>query len=102
MEHTSNENIAAALKLLEEAAIQKKDELRTLLADKYTGLRGLVVETEHKMVQSMTHAKDASVERACTLAKGVDQRVHTNPWPFVAGSVAVGVLLGFILGQSRK
>ena len=39
MEHSSSENIAEALKLLEEAAKQKKDELRAVMSDKYTHLR---------------------------------------------------------------
>ncbi|MCX5645411.1 MAG: DUF883 domain-containing protein [Phycisphaerae bacterium] len=113
MEHKSSENIAEALKLLEEAATQKKDELRTLVSDKYTNLRSLILENESNLKESLTaakdhafeattHAKDAGVEKAREIARDVDEGVHENPWPYIAGSAVVGVLLGYILGQGRK
>ena len=113
MEHTSNENIAEALKLLEEAAKQKKDELKTLMSDKYHHLKSIVVETEGSLVKSLsdagkhaveaaTHAKDVSVEKAREIAGDVDKHVHHNPWPYIAGTAAVGLLLGYILGRNRK
>jgi len=113
MERRSSENIAAALKLLEEAAKQKKDELRTLMSDKYRNLRSLILEDESSLMESLTAAKDhafeaatdvkeASVEKAREIARDVDKGVHQNPWPYIAGSAVVSVLLGYILGQSRK
>jgi len=113
MEHKSSENIAAALKLLEEAAKQKKDELRTLMSDKYKNLRGLIREDESSLMESLTTAKDhaleaasdvkeAGVEKAREIARDLDKSVHQNPWPYIAGSAVVGVLLACILGRSRK
>ncbi len=113
MEHKSSENIAAALKLLEEAAKQKKDELRTLMSDKYTNLRSLIVEDEGSLMESLSTAKDhaleaaadvkeAGVEKAREIARDVDKGVHQDPWPYIAGSAVVGVLLGYILGGSRR
>ena len=113
MEHASSENIAAALKLLEEAAKQKKDELRTVMSDKYTNLRSLIMEDESSLMKSLTTAKDhaleaatdvkeAGVEKAREIARDLDKGVHQNPWPYIAGSAMVGVLLACILGRSRK
>jgi len=113
MKRRSSENIAAALKLLEEAAKQKKDELRTIMSDKYTNLRSLILENETSLMESLTtvkdHAfeaatdvKDAGVDKAREIARDVDEGVHQNPWPYIAGSAAVSVLLGYILGHSRK
>ena len=113
MEHTSSENVAEALKLLEEAAKQKRDELKSLLSDKYTHLRSVIVDAEGSLLKSLsdarkhtvaaaTYAKEVSVEKACEIAHDVDKHVHKNPWPYLAGTAAVGVLLGFILGRSRK
>ena len=113
MEHTSNENIVAALKLLEEAAKQKKDEVVTAMADRCTSLKKLIVENEVSLVKSLTAAKDralaaaagakeASVEKARALAGEVDQRVHRNPWPFIAASAMVGLLLGCFLSRRRR
>jgi ElaB/YqjD/DUF883 family membrane-anchored ribosome-binding protein len=113
MEHKSSENIAAALKLLEEAAEQKKDELRTLMSDKYTSLRSLIMENESSLMESLTtakdqaveattHVKDAGVKKAREIARDVDKGVHQNPWPYIVESAVVGALLGYILGGSRR
>ena len=113
MEHTSNENITEALKLLEEAAKQKKDELKAVMSDKYTNLKGLIMERESSIMKSLAtakdqalqaalHAKDVGIEKAREIARDVDKNVHQNPWPFIAGTAAVGLLLGYILGRNRK
>jgi len=113
MEHASNEKIAEALKLLEEAARQKKDELKGVMADKYTHLKEAIMETEGTIVKSLsdagrhalgaaTHARDVGVEKAREIAGDVDKHVHHNPWQYIAGTAAVGLLLGYILGRNRK
>ena len=113
MEQTSSAKIADALKLLEEAATQKKDELQSVMSDKYTHLRNAIVETESSLVQSLSdagkhavaaaaHAQAVSVEQAREVARDVDQHVHRNPWPYIAGAAGVGLLLGYILGRKRK
>ncbi|HEY6011555.1 MAG TPA: DUF883 domain-containing protein [Nitrospirota bacterium] len=110
---TSSENFAAALKLLEEAAKQKKDELKAVMSDKYTNLRSLILEKEGNLMKSMTTAKDqafevaahageAGVEKAREIAGEVDKNVHQNPWPYIGGSALVGVLLGYLLGRNSK
>lgn len=113
MKQKSSESIEAALKLLDEAAKQKKDELVAAMSDRYTHLRKLIMENESSLLKSLatakhhvdeatTHVKDASVEKACEIARDVDEGIHANPWPYIAGSSLVSVLLGFILGRSRK
>ena len=113
MEHTSSQNFEDALKLLEEAARQKKDELRSVMSDKYTHLRDLIMEKESGLVKSLTaakdnalqaaaHAREVGVEKAREIARDVDQSVHRNPWPYIAGAVGAGLLLGYILGRNRK
>ena len=113
MEHTSSEKILEALKLLEEAATQKKDELKSVVSDKYAHLRSVIVETESSLVKSLSdartyaveaaaHAKDVGVEKACELACDVDKSVHQSPWPYIAGAAGIGLLLGCILGRNRK
>jgi len=115
MEKTKNENesIEAALKLLEEAAAQKKDELKAVMADKFTSLRSLIMEddnnimkvlsdTKKRAVEATLHAKEIGLEKAHEIASDVDKRVHQNPWPYIAGSAGVGLLLGYILGRGSK
>lgn len=113
MEHTSSEKISEALKLLEEAAAQKKDDLKDLMSDKYKHLKKVIVETENSLVKSLAdagkhaveaavHAKDAGVEKAQEIAQDVDKSVHRNPWAYIAGTACVGLLVGFVLGRNRK
>jgi ElaB/YqjD/DUF883 family membrane-anchored ribosome-binding protein len=113
MEHTSSEKIAEALKLLEEAALQKKDELKSVMSDKYTHLKSVIVEAESSLVKSLAeakkhaveaaaHAKDVGVEKAKEIAHDVDKNVHHNPWAYIGGTAVVGLLLGYILGRNRK
>jgi len=109
---TSSENFVAALKLLEEAAKQKKDELKAVMSDKYTNLRSLILEKEGRLAKSFTTAKDqavdmaahvreAGVEKAHEIAHDVDKNAHQTPWPYVGGAALVGVLLGYIMGRNR-
>ena len=112
MEHTSSENITEALKLLEEAAKQKKDELKSVMSDKYTHLKSLVVEAEGGLAKTLSaarkhaaeeaaHARDIGIEKAYEIAHDVDKNVHRNPWPFIGGTAVVGLLFGYILGRNR-
>lgn len=112
MEHTSSEKISEAFKLLEDVAKHQKDELKSAMCDKYMHLKNVIVEAEGSLVRSLSdagrhavevaaHAKDVSVEKASALAHGVDKHVHRNPWPYIGGTVVVGVLLGYILGRNR-
>ena len=113
MEHTSTEKISEALKLLEEAAREKKAELKSAMSDKYTHLKNVIVETEHSIAKSLSdagkhaveatvHAKDVGVEKAREIAHDVDKSVHRNPWPYIAGTAAGGLLIGYILGRNRS
>lgn len=56
--------------------------------------KSAVYETQKKFKQGQ--------EQLTQLVSGVDEQVHTNPWPVIAG-VAVGCLfLGFILGSKTR
>jgi ElaB/YqjD/DUF883 family membrane-anchored ribosome-binding protein len=113
MEHASSEKMSEAFKLLEEAAMQKKDELKSVMSDKYTHLKNVILETEGSLVRSLSdarkhaveaavHARDVGVEKAKERAGDVDKSVHRNPWPYIGGTAAVALLLGYILGRNRE
>jgi ElaB/YqjD/DUF883 family membrane-anchored ribosome-binding protein len=104
----SSEKIAEALKLLDEAAAEKKAELASLLTDRYGTLKSVILESEkavgRAMVEGKTraveaglHARDFGVEKA----KQVDEHVHRNPWPYIGGGALVGLLFGYILGRKN-
>ncbi len=103
-----NEKIAEALKLLEEAAREKKDELKGMVASKYGHLKSVLVDSEHAVADSLVaaqkraaealrHAKEIGEEKA----KAVDEHVHENPWAYIGGAALTGLLLGYILGRKK-
>jgi ElaB/YqjD/DUF883 family membrane-anchored ribosome-binding protein len=109
---TSSEKITEALKLLEEAAREKKDEIRHLLTDKYTHLKDALAETEHSVagtltaaqkraVEAIIHAKEVGQEKVKKAATVVDGEVHTHPWPYIGGVALTAFLLGFVLGRKK-
>jgi ElaB/YqjD/DUF883 family membrane-anchored ribosome-binding protein len=104
----SNEKIAEALKLLEEAAKEKKEELRNMVASKYGHLKSVLVDGEHavadtlaaaqkRAAEALRHAKEIGEEKA----KAVDEHVHDHPWAYVGGAALTGLLLGYILGRKK-
>jgi len=105
-----NEKIADALKLLEEAAREKKDELQSMFKGKYGHLKDALVDTEEDVVKTLSaakkqalkaalHAKDVGTERAMELAEELDEKVHENPWPYIGGAALGALLIGYILGR---
>ncbi len=109
---TSNEKISEALALLEEAAKDKRDEVRNLITGKYENLRGAVVQAEHtaaevltaaqkRAVEAILHAKEVGQEKVKHAATVVDDQVHATPWPFIGGAALTALLVGYILGRRK-
>jgi ElaB/YqjD/DUF883 family membrane-anchored ribosome-binding protein len=95
---TSNAKISEALELLNEAAKEKKGELKDLVANRYTHIREVMAST-------MEHAQEAVAqgkEKVIAIAGDVDERVHKDPWIYIAGTAAASLLLGYLLGSKRK
>ncbi len=109
---TGNEKISEALKLLEEAARDKKDELRNLMTNKYANLKAAVSDTEHDIKESLAIARQRAAEalakakevggaKAKELAGDVDENVRKYPWPYIGGTALAALLIGYILGRNK-
>ncbi|MBF0505147.1 MAG: DUF883 domain-containing protein [Candidatus Omnitrophica bacterium] len=95
---TSNAKISEALELLNEAAKEKKDELKGLMVNKYSHIR-------EAMTAGVEHAQEAIVqgkEKVIEIAGDVDKRVHKDPWVYIAGAAAASLILGYFMGSKRK
>lgn len=103
---TGSGKISEALELLNEAAREKKEELKGALSDRYQHIRqALSVGTE----QGKEIIEKAKQLAADTITKGekkikeavseVDTRAHKDPWPYIAGAAVVSLILGFFMGS---
>ena len=105
----SNRKIEEALHLLNEAAKEKKDELRSLLSDKYSAVKDALTDVAANnkeildRVQKMAwNSFEEGKEKIGETMETVDAEVRKNPWPYIGGVAAVALLLGFVMGSSRK
>ncbi len=110
--HTSTEKIEEALKLLEEAAREKKDGIKDLISNKYVHLKDALEETgssvmeslatnEKRAIEGILHAKDVTMAKMKKAGTAVDEHVHTNPWPYIGGAAVAALLVGYILGRKK-
>ncbi len=117
LNEVDKKKVREALHLLEEVAVDKRDALKLLIAEKYSNLKTVVKETESGVTAKLNsakcrateaavhakevavHAKDVGAEKAVEVAKQVDKSVHDKPWQFIGGVALSSLLLGWILGR---
>jgi ElaB/YqjD/DUF883 family membrane-anchored ribosome-binding protein len=106
---TSGEKISEALKLLEEAAKDKKNDLKKLVDEKYQGLKEVlsdtadnVAEMKKKAIEAAKRAGEVTWEKSKEAAAVVDDNVHKNPWYYIGGVAVSALLLGYILGRKTS
>lgn len=109
---TGHEKLSEALKLLEETAKEKKDELQNMLKGKYSHLKDALIDKEEDIAHALLAAKkqamkaavqasEIGTERAKEIAADVDKQVRENPWPYIGGVALGALLIGYILGRSK-
>lgn len=106
---TSNSKITEALELLNEAAKEKRHEMKELMTDRYAHIKQAVLEGAtqgKKILDKAQHiAQEAIAEGGETVKKAateVDKRVRDNPWPYLSGVAVVSLILGYFMGSKRK
>ena len=95
---TSNAKISEALELLNEAAKDKQNELKSLISNRYSHIR-------EAMSTGVEHGKEVIIqgkEKVIEMAGDVDKRVHKDPWVYIAGAASVSLVLGYLMGSKRK
>ena len=109
---TTNEKLSEALKMLEDAAKEKKNELQNMIQGKYSHLKDALIDKEEDIAHALlaakkqalkaaVHASEIGTERAKEIAAEVDQQVRENPWPYIGGVALGSLLIGYILGRSK-
>ncbi len=106
---TSNSKITEAFELLNEAAKEKRHEMKELMTDRYEHIKQAVLDGAaqgKKILGNAQHIAQEALaeggEKVKKAAKEVDKRVHENPWPYLGGVAVVSLILGYFMGSKRK
>jgi ElaB/YqjD/DUF883 family membrane-anchored ribosome-binding protein len=104
-----NRKIDEALQLLNEAARDKKDELRRLLGEKYLNIKDALTEVAMSNKDVLEDVKRMAADRIAEgrekveeVISDVDTKVRQNPWPYIGGAAAAALLVGYIMGSSKR
>lgn len=90
-----------AMELLNEAAREKRAELRLLFDEKYTDLRTALGEASDESVGRIRRMGEAATDRVKQSAASVDESVHENPWPYIGAAALAALVVGYSLGRRR-
>jgi ElaB/YqjD/DUF883 family membrane-anchored ribosome-binding protein len=102
MDRFEDKRINEALELLNAAARDKKGELQAAMVNKYADLSSVVSSFTDQMKSRATEKFEAGKQKVIDVATDIDKSVHKNPWAYIGGAAAAAMLLGFLLGRSRK
>lgn len=95
------EKLNEALAHLNEAAKERREELQTLLAEKYTDLKAALGGAAHASGDWVREQSREAGDAAKLAASTVDHSVHKHPWYYVGGAAVGALILGFLLGRHR-
>ena len=112
MGDTSTDKIKEALALLEEAAKTKKEEVTSLVSNKYDNVKDVFLTKEEQARAAIKGAKQYASEKAehyyktgedavKEYSKTIDEEVHRNPWQYIGGAAIGALLLGYIMGKKN-
>jgi len=104
-----NHKIDEALHLLNQAAKEKREDLQKLVGEKYSHIRDVFADTAAQTTETVRQwsktgedlAREGK-EKVVQAASKIDQRVHKDPWSYIAGVALGALVLGFVFGKSKK
>jgi ElaB/YqjD/DUF883 family membrane-anchored ribosome-binding protein len=97
----SAEKLEEALALLNEAARDKREEVKKLITDKYTDLTSALSDAADASGQWLKKEGKLATDSTKEAASTVNESVHKHPWPYIGGAAVGTLILGLILGRRR-
>lgn len=102
MDRIEDKRINEALELLNAVARDRKAELQEAMENKYTALTSLMSAFSDQVKSRAADKFDAGKQKVADVAGNLDESVHRNPWAYVGGTALAALLLGLLLGRSRR
>lgn len=109
MKKKNIESIEEALKILNAAAKDEKNELLSELKDNYQDLKGVVVDVENKINSKLHDIKDSAQASKSDvkltlndLAEDIEDATKNDPWKAIKYATFAGAMLGFLIGSNRN
>jgi ElaB/YqjD/DUF883 family membrane-anchored ribosome-binding protein len=95
----STEKLNEALAHLNEAAKERREELQTLLAEKYTDLKAAFGGAAGAGGDWFKEQGREVGDTAKLAASTVDHSLRKHPWYYVGGAAVGGLLIGLLIGR---
>ncbi len=97
----ADENLHQALAHLNEAARERREEIRKLVDEEYGHLRNAFGGAARASAGWMSEQGKEVTDTAKATATAVDKHVRSHPWHYVGGAAAAGFLTGLIIGRRK-
>jgi ElaB/YqjD/DUF883 family membrane-anchored ribosome-binding protein len=94
--------IHEALELLDAAAAEGHSDLKDIIGDNYESFKHFAASLGNNIQRELSGVYAAGKAKVRGAAGEVDRHVHVNPWAYIGGSAALGILIGVLIARSRK
>lgn len=94
--------IHEALELLDAAAAEGHSDLKDIVGDNYESFKQFAGSLNHKVQRELSGAYNSGKEKVIAAAGAVDKNAHNNPWIYIGGSAALGLLIGVLIARGRR
>ena len=83
----------------------KEKDIEDTTKEKISDYASTIKQGEEKIKRVVSEVEQQfkqGQEKVKQLASAADKQLHENPWPVVSGVAATCLLIGFIMGQSKR